>query len=205
MPIEASEGKFIKIFPLVTKQTKWNKSMPKPYRKFIKARLLDIGIIAVVLGAFEIWSSRHLRSASSLKDHSSLIVDSIAAEDENLSLWQKDEITLVYVFAPWCKVCYASASNINSLASSESGIRTVSLALSWTDRDAVSTFTQESGLNTPVLLGDSALADTLNIDSFPSYLVLGPSGDMRWAWSGYTTTLGIWLRLQLARFLPARS
>ena len=168
---------------------------------FLKARVKDLFIIVSVLLVIELWSSRHMRSVPKVAQGSNFSVESLQPKNESLSLWQKGSYTLIYAFAPWCKVCSASASNINRIANPQKGIHTLALALSWSSREAVLDFVEQARLEAPVLLGEQELANILNVESFPSYLIVGPNGDIIWAWSGYTTEPGIWLRLQVSKLL----
>jgi thiol-disulfide isomerase/thioredoxin len=100
--------------------------------------------------------------------------------------------TFVYSFAPWCGVCKMSASNINSL---EGHVNTLALALSYEQEADVRGFVNHTGLNVPVILGQGRLEDTLNVGQFPTYFVVDRKGKIVLGWSGYTTTLGLWIRL----------
>lgn len=173
-------------------------------RMFLRARLKDLCIIALVLLAIEFWSSRHMRSVPTIANNPSITAVPLYSKNKSLPIWQNGTYTFIYAFAPWCMVCSASASNINRLAASQqSDIHTVGLALSWSSRDAVLEFLKQAKLEAPILLGEPELASSLHIDSFPSYLIVGPDGDIIWAWSGYTTELGILLRLQLSKLLAS--
>jgi thiol-disulfide isomerase/thioredoxin len=108
------------------------------------------------------------------------------------TLMDKDHFSLVYVFAPWCGVCKMSASNINSLA----GYANIqALALSYEKESDVRSFTNETDLRVPVVLGQGKLEDGLNVGQFPTYFILDNRGKIVLGWSGYTTTLGLWMRV----------
>ena len=172
-----------------------NTRTPRGFIGFIKARAKDLLFILVFIGAFEIWTSRGLKD-SRLDDSRSF--ELLGTEGKEETLADGRAYTLVYAFAPWCDVCRISASNLNQL---QDRFRTLALALNWSDRTSIEIFVKDSKLAVPVLIGDDAAAESLRVDSFPSYFVIDDEGNIRWAWSGYTTTFGIWLRMQLAKFM----
>lgn len=108
-------------------------------------------------------------------------------------LLDKPALTLVYVFAPWCGVCRATAGNLNSLA--ERGLNVVSLALSWEHQSDVTEFIKSTGLSTSVLIGSDDTAHELSVNAFPSYFIVSPSGQILKAWSGYSTTAGLLVKM----------
>lgn len=108
------------------------------------------------------------------------------------SLWSPSQYTLLYVFAPWCGVCKVSADNIGRVPSSR--FHVAALALSYREPAEVKDFAQQHGLDVPVLLGSEETQTVLGIDSFPSYLLIDREGKIVRAWSGYTTTLGLWAK-----------
>jgi peroxiredoxin len=159
-------------------------------RRFYK----DILILVLLVLGLEWWQSRNLSSGGlpeKLKLHALPLLDG----SESM-LWQSGKPTLLYVFAPWCGVCNVSASNLNTFLDSD--INVISLALSWESKDEVQEFVSTAGLKTPVALGDDNTSVALQIDVFPSYFVIGSDGKILKAWSGYTTTAGLWLRAKAA-------
>lgn len=113
------------------------------------------------------------------------------------SLWSPGQYTLLYVFAPWCGVCKLSVDNIKRLPRWRFQMAT--LALSWGEAAEVKEFATMHDIKVPVLMGGEEVRSTLGIDAFPSYLVIDKKGQVVMAWSGYTTTLGLWFKIYIAR------
>lgn len=105
--------------------------------------------------------------------------------------------TLVYFFAPWCKVCAFSASSLESLRDAydtqELGI--VMVALSYDSIQSVRDFQARHQLSVPIILGNQALATRWNIFGFPTYYVLDSTGHIASRDYGLTTTPGLRLRI----------
>jgi thiol-disulfide isomerase/thioredoxin len=108
-------------------------------------------------------------------------------------------LTLVYLFAPWCGVCKFSSSNLNSL---KEHFDVTSVALSYNDLQEVQEFIKKQQVHGPVVLGSGQLESQLDVGQFPTYFIVGPKGNILGAWSGYTTTLGLWARMLGALLIP---
>lgn len=105
--------------------------------------------------------------------------------------------TLVYFFAPWCKVCAFSAPSLKGLreaySSDELGI--VMVALSYDSIESVREFRARHDLDIPILLGDQAIATRWNVFGFPTYYVLDSQGHVASRDYGLTTMPGLRLRV----------
>jgi hypothetical protein len=106
---------------------------------------------------------------------------------------------LVYFFAPWCKICAASADNLVRLRRWRSAeeIEIVAVALDWRDAAEVRDYAQRHGLNVNVVLGDAEVGRQWRIQAYPSYYVLDSEHRIVRRDIGYSSQLGIWLRAWL--------
>lgn len=106
---------------------------------------------------------------------------------------------LVYFFAPWCKVCAASAGNLNRLRRwrDTDEIEIVAVALDWREAEEVRDYVERHDLNITVVLGDASVARQWQIQAFPSYYVLNSEHRVVRRDIGYSTQLGLWLRAWL--------
>jgi thiol-disulfide isomerase/thioredoxin len=104
--------------------------------------------------------------------------------------------TLVYFFAPWCKICAASSSNINYLRRlrGEEDLRVLMVALDWQSVDEVQGYVDRHEISVPVLLGDREIASDWNIYAFPTYYVLNDKQQVVRRDLGYSTLAGLWWR-----------
>ncbi len=105
-------------------------------------------------------------------------------------------VTLVYFFAPWCKICAASSNNINHLQRlrGEDELRVLMVALDWQSSDEVQDYVDRHNISDPVLLGDSKIAGDWNIYAFPTYYVLDGKQQIVSRDLGYSTLAGLWWR-----------
>lgn len=104
--------------------------------------------------------------------------------------------TLVYFFAPWCKICAASSSNINYLGRlrGEEELRVLMVALDWQSSDEVQSYVDRHNISVTVLLGDGKIASDWNIYAFPTYYVLDGKQQVVSRDLGYSTLAGLWWR-----------
>ena len=104
--------------------------------------------------------------------------------------------TLVYFFAPWCKVCAASSGNIDWLRKirSDNELRILLVALDWQTIDEVRDYVEQHEISVPVLLGNSQVAHDWNIYAFPTYYMLDNRQRVIHRDLGYTTLAGLWWR-----------
>ncbi len=173
--------------------------MLKVNRAQLKSGLKNVLIFLAIVYVVEYWQSRKM-TRGALPDP--LYKSSLPTlEGGSRSLWNPEKMTVVYVFAPWCGVCRASGSNIDRLPDS---FHKAALALSWDSSAEVKAFVQDSGLRLPVLMGGDREEAALHIGAYPSYLIIDSQGRIVKAWSGYTTSAGLWLKSYWTRLLAGR-
>jgi peroxiredoxin len=106
------------------------------------------------------------------------------------------EPTLVYFFAPWCKICGASAGNLNRLHRwrDQDAFEVVAVALDWGSTEEVRAYAERHALAMPVLLGDRNLGSLWQIYAYPSYYVLDSQHRVARRDVGYSSQFGLWWR-----------
>jgi len=109
---------------------------------------------------------------------------------------KSDRPALVYFFAPWCRICAASADNLVRLRRwrDEQDIEIVAVALDWQLAQEVRDYVQRHGLNVTVVLGDASVSRNWQIQAYPSYYVLDSEHRIVRRDIGYSTQFGLWWR-----------
>ncbi len=109
------------------------------------------------------------------------------------------EPSLIYFWATWCPVCHAQQGTIDGL-SRDHPVLTV--AMQSGDDAAVSRFLEQEQLAFPAVNDpDGQLSRRYGVIGVPAGFVLDGNGDVRFVTRGYTTGLGLRLRLLLANWL----
>ena len=103
---------------------------------------------------------------------------------------------LVYFFAPWCKICGASADNLARLRRwREAGsFEIVAVALDWSTAEEVRDYVERHELGVTVLLGDARVRSQWQIYAYPSYYVLDGQHRITRRDIGYSSQFGLWWR-----------
>lgn len=149
--------------------------------------------VIVVIGQ---WQSRHLPSG----DAPLSMVSNFAGESSSIPL--KGSIAILYFFAPWCGVCRVSMPNLDTVQSYFPGVSILAVALDFETPDEVKKFASDIGVTIPVLLGSESVRNQWNIDAYPSYVVIDADGKIRGSSIGYSSQLGMILRVLWAKMLP---
>lgn len=119
-------------------------------------------------------------------------LSTIASGPVNIMATEKPLV--LYFFAPWCQVCHASISNLQSIYEKHENLDVIAVALDFDNREEVERFTRQHKLTFPVALGDSMLKNDFQVPGYPSYYVLNEQNIIISKSMGYSTELGIYLR-----------
>jgi thiol-disulfide isomerase/thioredoxin len=114
--------------------------------------------------------------------------------DETVSLNSQGHKTVIYFFAPWCKVCHVSINNLQALYEQNSQIDVIAVALDYTHLEDVINFSQQHQLTFPIALGNEEIKNAFLITAYPSYYVISEENTVIGKSLGYSSELGLYLR-----------
>ena len=104
---------------------------------------------------------------------------------------------LVHFWATWCPICRAEQGSIAAIAHDHANVITVAMQ-SGTSAE-ISGHMREQGIAFPVLNDqDGALSGAWGVHAVPASFIIAPDGQIRFIEVGYTTGIGLRLRLWLA-------
>jgi len=160
----------------------------------VRSFLINVGVVVVVFVLATAYQSRNMLDA-----------DRQAAPDlrgftlagEAYDLQSADgKPALVYFFAPWCKICGASAGNLDRIHRwfGPNDFEVVAVALDWASAEAVRDFAERHDFEMPVVLGNAAVRQDWQIYAYPSYYVLDSQHRIARRDIGYSSQFGLWWR-----------
>ena len=163
----------------------------------VRAFLLNAGLIVVVFFGVLSFQSRNMLAADG-QAAPELRGTTLSGQRYDLQ-HAAARPALVYFFAPWCRICAASAGNLNRLRRwrANEDIEIVAVALDWDTAVEVRDYVERHDLNVTVVLGDAKLARQWQIQAYPSYYVLDDEHRIVRRDIGYSSQLGLWVRAWL--------
>lgn len=157
--------------------------------------LIFIGIFLAITW----WQQKDMLQTSSKQISPGFSLVEVNGQTIHFIPTEQQQKTLIYFFAPWCGVCHVSIDNIESIKQSSDGkINFYIIALDWKTKQEVEAFLAKHQLTIPVLLGTQTTMELFKINGFPSYYVIDQNGILQSKDMGYTTELGMRIRLGLA-------
>ena len=156
--------------------------------------LINVGLMLVAILAITTFQSRNMLAADrqAAPDLRGTTIDGETYNLEDAG----GRPALVYFFAPWCKVCGASAGNLVRLRRwrDAADFEMVAVALDWAGAEEVRAYAERHQLNMTVVLGGASIARQWRVYGFPSYYVLDSQHRVARRDVGYSSQFGLWWR-----------
>ena len=159
--------------------------------KYLSYALQLAFFIALYL-VLEIWQTRNL-----LPDDGSQQAPEFSLAGIDGKVYQSSQLnqapTVLYFFAPWCKVCHYSIPNLQKLYEDtpREQLNILAVVLDWQSREEVIEYIKEQDLSMPVLLGTTETMKDFKIQAFPTYYVLDKEQKITKVSMGYSTEIGL--------------
>lgn len=150
--------------------------------------LVDIGLILVVLTAIRFWVQRDIISGS-VPNISSYMING-----KYFDLYKsKPRPVLLHFWATWCPVCKLEQSSIDDISKDYS---VVTIALQSGDSKELNKFMSEEKLSFNVIDDNNGMISRqFNIKGVPVSLIVNKNNKIEFVEAGYTSELGLRLRL----------
>ena len=159
-------------------------------RRAIEALL----IVALIIG-IRAWQQRDIASGPAPSLAGTLL------DDKSFALAARPtQPVLVHFWATWCPVCRAEQGTINAIAHDNASVITV--AMQSGSRAEVAKYLAGQQLGFPVVNDpDGRIAAAWGVHAVPASFIIDTDGQIRFVEIGYTTGIGLRLRLWLAAAL----
>lgn len=159
---------------------------------YSKEVAIFIIIIFIVANAISLYKSSSLNKEKYLLHSTKLIEGSNFTRNPNKPI-------LVHIWAIWCPTCKVEASNIQYVSKD---MQTITIAVKSGSNDDIKLWMQENNYNFNVINDyNGNISSDFNIQVFPSTLIYNKDGKVVFSDVGYTSTLGLYIRMWLAEFL----
>ena len=153
--------------------------------------LRDLLILLALFAAIQWWQARDL-----VKDAAPPLTG-LLIDGTPFQLDPAQGPYLVHFWATWCPICRLEQDSIDAIARDHP---VITVATSSGNAEEMAEYMQQNGLTKPVLMDEEGgLARNWGVYGVPATFVVDTDGMIRHASMGYSTGLGLRLRLWLAR------
>jgi thiol-disulfide isomerase/thioredoxin len=159
--------------------------------KHLKSIALQIVIFAVFVSSMHYFQTRHMASGRAVEFR----LSGITEDAMSVPARSPGKISLIYFFAPWCRICKLSMSNLNKIQSDLPYVNIQVVALDYESKDDVLAFVRELGIAAPVFYGTEKVRDAWRISAYPSYYVLDEDSVIRAKAVGYSSKYGMMAKI----------
>lgn len=165
----------------------------KPSSKWRRYAINALIIIVVVTG-IRLWQQRDMVSGAAP------VLKGVTLTQQPYELpTHPTKPMLVHFWATWCPICRTEQSNIAAIARDYPNTITVAMNSGLTNE--VKRYMQEQGIDFPTVNDpDGSISTAWGVHAVPVSFIVAPDGTVHFVEVGYTTEVGLRLRLWLAQF-----
>ncbi|OGS96496.1 MAG: alkyl hydroperoxide reductase [Gallionellales bacterium RIFCSPLOWO2_02_FULL_57_47] len=158
-------------------------------------RVIEVLLVVALIAGIRAWQQRDIVSGAAPS------MQGVLLDGKPFSLAAKPaQPVLVYFWATWCPVCRAEQGAIEAIAHDNPNVITV--AMQSGSRDEVAKHLGEQGLSFAVVNDpDGRVSAAWGVHAVPASFIVDTDGQIRFVEIGYTTGVGLRLRLWLAAVL----
>lgn len=152
----------------------------------------EIGLVVSVLFAFQWWQARDVPEGQA-PAFTAPLADGGTISLAEFGAAHPGRTVAIYFWADWCPICKAQQSGVEAL---RGDWPVLTVAMQSGAAAAVAKVLQERGLDWPTAVDqDGSIAARYGLHGVPAFVVVDGRGEMRSVTVGYTTMLGMRLRL----------
>jgi len=170
-------------------------------RRQWKSHLGTLLLVLVVFFGVQAWQTRGVRAGPAPELAFTLLHPDGRRSSTTLAEWRAThpgQAVALHVWAEWCPICRAEEHNITRLARNEP---VLTVAMQSGPPDAVARVLAQRQLPWATALDPRGeMARALGFKAVPAFVVVDAQGQLRGASVGYTSEIGMRLRLWWARF-----
>lgn len=157
-------------------------------------RAVELALIVALLLGLRAWQQRDLATGAAPE------LEGYLLDGTPVSLAEmRGAPVLVHFWAVWCPVCALEEDAVSAIARDH---QVITVAMQSGDSGEVAAYLKENGLDFPVLNDpDGLYANRWGVSAVPASFVLDGEGRIRFTEVGYSTGIGLRVRLWMAGFV----
>jgi thiol-disulfide isomerase/thioredoxin len=157
-----------------------------------RSRIIQILLFFLLIAGIRFWQQRDMVSGAAP------VLQGMTLAGQSYTLpTHPDHPVLVHFWASWCPICRTEQGSIADIAHDYPNAITV--AMQSGKSEAVASHLREQGISFPVVNDpDGRIARAWGVHAVPVSFIIAPDGKIRFVEVGYTTGIGLRLRLWLA-------
>ncbi len=151
--------------------------------------MMQLLMVILTIFAIRLWQQQDL-TYGKVPSFSSKTLSGKTITSEPL----KDEPMLIHFWATWCKICKIENDNIQTISED---YKTLNIAMQSGSDEEVIQFAKENNLKLDNIINDisGTLTKLFGVNGTPTSFIVNPDGEIQFSEVGYTTRLGLWMRL----------
>lgn len=162
----------------------------------LKRWLLNAAIFLTLFLAIQAWQQRDIPS-STIAQTGGWLADGTAF---CLKHWFEEhpdqKVVALHFWADWCPICKLERDSVTSVAEDWP---VITVAMQSGKADTINAYMKKEGLSWTTLVDDTGrIASDYGLKGVPAFIVIGRNGMIRSVSTGYTTELGMIIRLWLS-------
>lgn len=158
----------------------------------LKNLFIQVIVFFVIFQALSIFREADMLSSGDELAKQSMLLKTL--DNKTLQINDINKTTVVYFFAPWCQICHASISNLQSVYEKNDHINVIAVALDYMDEKQVHDFSNQHKLTFPIALGNEKVKAQFQVKGYPSYYVINEENTVVAKSMGYSSEIGLLLR-----------
>ena len=172
-----------------------NETGDKPRKSKWRSIAIELLLFVVVVAGIRAWQQRDVVSGAAP------VLQGVTLAGQPYKLpTHPGHPVLVHFWATWCPICRAEQGSITAIAHDNPDF--ISIAMQSGKQEEVVRYMREQGIAFPALNdADGSISAAWGVHAVPASFIIGPDGKIRFVEVGYTTSLGLRLRLWLAGML----
>jgi len=160
--------------------------MKEKIKHYAKELIYFVIFITIISNVMSLYKSKDLNSAP-------LKLSTVKLLDGSTYTFEKEKPILIHFWATWCPTCKLEASNINYISKH---FNVITIAVNSGSTQEIQTFLNENEYNFLVVNdANSTLSKEFKIAGFPTTFIYDKNRKLIFSEVGYTSIIGLYLRM----------